>query len=229
MIGVSLFGGRCSVTLPTFLSRPADYTAGMSRLRVAGIALLALVLLGAGLWLGVTLTRWAGGTSTPRTFNTATVLQQVQTLSQLITVKYVLEKVVVLEVPANNLIGKAVGSQDRVLLLAHGVVKAGIDLERLKPQDLQVEGKKIAIRLPPAQITDASLDEQQTKVIDRSTGLFTTFNKDLEQTARLNAIDDLRRAARSGGILKDADERAQAQLEHLLKRMGFEEVSFLPR
>ncbi len=201
----------------------------MSRLRLVGIALVALVVLGAGLWLGVTLARWAGGTSTPRTYNTATVLQQVQTLSQLVTVKYVLEKVVVLEVPANNFIGKAVGSEDRVLLLAHGNVKAGIDLERLKPEDLQVTGKKIAIRLPPAQITDASLDEQQTKVIDRSTGLFTTFNKDLEQTARLNAIDDLRRAARSGGILKDADERAQAQLVNLLQRMGFEEVSFLPR
>ena len=201
----------------------------MSRLRLVGIALLALVLLGAGLWLGVTLARWAGGTSAPRALNTATVLRQVQTLSQLVTVKYVLEKVVVLEVPANNFIGKAVGSEDRVLLLAHGDVKAGIDLERLKPEDLQVSGKKIAIRLPLAQITDAALDEQQTKVIDRSTGLFTTFDKNLEQTARLNAIDDLRRAARSGGILKDADERARAQLVSLLTQMGFEEVSFLAR
>ncbi len=201
----------------------------MSKPRLVLLAIFTLVILGAGLWLGVTLSRWTSGTSIPRTYNTATVLQQVQTLSQLVTVKYVMEKVVVLEQPAGSFIGKAVGSEDRVLLLAHGIVKAGMDLERLKPEDLQITGKAIAIRLPPAQITDASLDEEQTKVIDRSTGLFSAFDKNLEQTARLNAIDDIRRAARTAGILKDADDRARAQLESFLTRLGFEQVQFLSR
>jgi hypothetical protein len=53
-----------------------------------------------------------------------------------------------------------------------------------------------------------------------------SFNKDLEQTARQNAVDDIRRAARSGGILKDAEERARAMLTHLFRQLGFEEVEF---
>jgi len=56
--------------------------------------------------------------------NTATVVEQVQTLSDLVTVKYVLEKVVILEDV------KWYG-ENRVLLLAHGIVKAGIDLKRI--------------------------------------------------------------------------------------------------
>jgi len=82
------------------------------------------------------------------------------------------------------------------------------------------------IRLPAAQITDAYLDENQTRIIERTTGLLRTFDKDLEQTARQNAVDDIRRAARTGGILKDAEERAVIQLRTLFHEMGFEDVEF---
>jgi hypothetical protein len=92
-----------------------------------------------------------------------------------------------------------------------------------------VSGKKIAIKLPPPQITDAYLDDKQTQVIERTTGLLRVFDKNLEQTARQNAIDDIRRAARNSGILKDAEERARAQLTSLCRRLGFEEVEFRPR
>jgi hypothetical protein len=177
------------------------------------------MFLGAGLLLGFFLPRWSGFSSAPKIYNTATMLQQVQTLSQLVTVKYVLEKVVVLEDV------KWLG-ENRVLMVAHGTVKAGIDLQQLQPADLQVSNRKIVIKLPPAQITDAYLDEKQTRVVERSTGLLRTFDKDLEQTARQNAVDDIRRAARTGGILKDADDRARAQVAALFKQMGFEKVEF---
>ncbi len=155
-------------------------------------------------------------------YNTATVLQQVKTLSQLVTVQYVMEKVVVLEDV------KWFG-ENRVLLVAHGIVKAGVDLDQLKPEDLRVAGKRISLRLPPAQITDAYLDDKQTRVIERTTGLLRAFDKDLEQTARQNAVDDIRRAARTSGILKDADDRAKAQVKNLLLQLGFEEPEFLQR
>jgi Flp pilus assembly protein TadG len=48
----------------------------------------------------------------------------------------------------------------------------------------------------------------------------------LEQTARQNAVDDIARAARNGGILTDADKRARSELETFFKRAGFESVEF---
>ncbi len=197
----------------------------MQKSRLALVLALALFVfaIGLGLWLGALALRSVGfGGSKLKFYNSATVLQQVQTLSQLVTVKYVMEKVVLLE-------DVQWFGESRVLLIAHGIVKAGVDLQDLKPEDVRVAGKKISIRLPAAQITDAYLDEKQTRVVERTTGLLRMFDKDMEQTARQNAVEDIRRAARTSGILKDADERARMQLKNLFLQMGFEEVEIRDR
>ena len=198
----------------------------MQRARVFILILLGLLVLGFGLLVGFGV-RGLFVRGSAVSVSTATVLRQVQTLSQLVTVKYVMEKVVVRTVPAGNPIGRAVGSEDRVLLLAHGIVKAGVDLSGLQATDLSISNQKVFIRLPASQITDAYLDEQQTKVLDRTTDLFITFDKNLEQDARSEAVEAIRRAARTTGILKDADERARLQLTVLFQQMGFSEVEFL--
>ncbi|MCU0782730.1 MAG: DUF4230 domain-containing protein [Verrucomicrobia bacterium] len=194
----------------------------MQKARMVVVLIAVAIVFAVGLWLGAVALRSVGLGDGVKFYNTATVLRQVQTLSQLVTVKYVMEKVVVLEDV------KWFG-ESRVLLVAHGVVKAGVDFDQMKPEDLRVSGKKISVRLPPPQITDAYLDDKQTRVVERATGLLRVFDKDLEQTARQNAVDDLRRAARTAGILKDADDRAQAQVKSLFRQMGFEEMEILGR
>jgi hypothetical protein len=116
--------------------------------------------------------------------------------------------------------------ESRVLLLAHGVVKAGIDLAGLNPGDLEIDGKIIRVRLPPSRVMDTYLDDKRTEVIERTTGVLRGFDKDLEQNARRQAVDDIHRAARAEGILRDAKERAHLQLGNLLRQLGFEEVEF---
>jgi hypothetical protein len=194
----------------------------MFKQRVVVVGLLLAIAFGVSLGFTIVLLRGLFSSSGGKTYNTAAILQQVQTLSQLVTVKYVIEKVEVLDdVRWNSSLGES-----RVLLIAHGVVKAGLDLSQIQPQDLQVSNKQITIKLPLAQITDAYLDEKETRVVERTTGLLRRFDKDLESTARQNAVDDIRRAARSGGILKDAEDRARAQLSGLFKQLGYEEIEF---
>ncbi len=194
----------------------------MLKRRALAVAVVCAVLVLVGIGLGLSLQRWASLFGSRVTLNGPALLQQVQTVSELVTVKYVIERVVVLE----DVKWIAGLGENRVLLLAHGNVKAGIDLSQLGPGDLQVSKNKVVVKLPPARIMEAYLDEQQTRVIERTTGLLRVFDKDLEQTARQNAVDDIRRAARTGGILKDADARARAQLTALLKQLGFETVEF---
>src|SRR6266513_4413299 len=123
------------------------------------LVILGLVLaIGAGVALFVALL-WVPlplSNAPPRIQNTATMLKRVQTLSDLVTVKYVLEKVVILEDI------KWYG-ENRVLLIAHGIVKAGVDLQEIKPNDVRMDDKKVIIRLPQVRITDAYLDEKQTR------------------------------------------------------------------
>jgi hypothetical protein len=194
----------------------------VSKARVAAGVLVLLLIFAVGLGTGVFVPRLMSFFQRAQPYSTATLLRQVQTVSELVTVKYVIEKVIILEdvkwVPGLG--------ESRVLLLAHGVVKAGIDFQKMRPEDIQVNGKAVTIKLPPAQITEAYLDERQTRVIERTTGLLRTFDKDLEQNARVHALSDIRRAARSGDILKEADTRARTQLANLLKQLGFESVQF---
>lgn len=187
----------------------------MQRWRWAFVALLLILVLGFGLATGWTLQRLLAPSSAGPILNTATILRQVQSLSQLVTVKYVLEKVVILEDV------KWYG-ENRVLLVAHGIVKAGVDLSQLRPEDIRLSGRKVKIALPRASITDVYLDEKETRVIERTTGLLRAFDKDLEQNARRQAIEDIRRGAFRSGILQDADERARQQLVTLFQPMGYE-------
>jgi hypothetical protein len=106
------------------------------------------------------------------------------------------------------------------------VVKGGVDLGRLKPDDIVITGNKISIKLPPTQVMDTYLDEKKTQVIERTTGLLRSFDKDLEQTARQNATDDIARAARLGGLKDEAEKRAKDQLRVLFLQLGFEAVEF---
>jgi hypothetical protein len=171
---------------------------------------------GGGLVLGLYLPRLqAPPAVAPTILNTATLVQQIQGLSELVTVKYILEKVVVLE-------DSRWYGDNRVLLIAHGVVKAGIDLRRIEPSDLELNDNVVLISLPPAAITDVYLDEKETRVLEHSTGLLRMFNKNLEAEARRQAVDELRRAARQGGIYDDAQTQAQQQLTNLLGRFDLE-------
>jgi hypothetical protein len=212
------------------LQMPAEsYTDRMfKRLKTHLVNAFFIVAIVAGLvvmfWL--ILPRLVGLRSAPRITSTPVVLQQVQTLAQLVTVKYVMEKVVILN-DAQPVAGLYLpGRENSVLMVAHGIVKAGVDLGEIQSGDIQISSDKIVIKLPSARVTDHYLDDKLTKVVEYKTGLLRSFDKDLEQSAREQAVLDIDRAAREAGILKDAEDRARLQLTNLFHQLGFKEVEF---
>jgi len=192
--------------------------ATRNRLTALAISLLAIAL-GLGLAFGWTVVRLLRPDRTPRYTNTAAVLTQIQGLAQLVTVKYVMEKVVILE-------DVRIYGESRVLLVAHGVVKAGVDLSKIERGDIEVDGTNVTIRLPRCTITDVYLDEDKTQVLEHSTGLLRRFDKDLQQNARREGLDAIRRAARDSGILDEAQTRAELQLRLFFSQFGFTEIEF---
>lgn len=199
----------------------------MRILKTVGVMALVFLIFAIGVWLGFRLLLAKHGA--PQMENTTTVVQQIQTLADLVTVKYVMQKVVIETAPPDTTLGQFLQGDNRLLLLAQGNVKAGINLKRLQPGDVTIVGRKIIIHLPPSEITDAYLDEKQTKVIDWQRGFMRSFDKDLETTARQAAVDDIRRSARNAGILRDADERARLELAVFLNRAGYDQVEFTER
>lgn len=185
---------------------------------VAGlVALLLLAFLATGAAAGWWAARSLAPNPSPRIANSASVVARVQGLHQLVSVKYVVEKVVLVED------AKWYG-ESRLLMVAHGVAKAGVDLSRLDAKAVHAHARHARVALPKPQLTDVYLDERRTQVVERSTGVLRAFDKDLEQDARRQAIDQIRLAVREAGILKDAEERARLQVATLLRQAGFDEV-----
>ena len=197
-----------------------------SRLALVLVVIAAVI----GLSMAAAIAWWIKQRSfaQPKISNTATVVMQIQSLSELVTVKYVLEKIVPVEAAKPNTLDNLPGisslRDDKIILLAHGVVKAGVDLGKVSPDDVKVSGEKISLTIPSARVTDAYLDERNTQVVDRQTGLLRAFDKDLEKTARQYALTEIQRAARQNGIEREANERAKEQLIRLLQSLGYTEV-----
>lgn len=181
-------------------------------------AIVTVLAAGAALVLGLFVGRFLPGAGGRSILNTATVITQIQSLAQLVTVKYVFEKVVVVED------AKWYG-QNRLLMVAHGVAKAGVDLQKLRPSDVKVRGQHLTLSLPRPQLMDVYLDEGKTEVLERSTGILRLFDQQMEQDARREAVESIRKAARAAGILRDAEDRTRLQLTALARSAGFEDVT----
>ena len=114
-----------------------------------------------------------------------TVVQQIQQLQRLETVVYSMEKIVTGSQESKYLPRMLAG--ERLLLIVHGDVTAGVDLGALDPSQLTIDGKTVSIKLPEPSVFSTRLDNQRTRVYSRETGLFTTPDPDLESDVRREA------------------------------------------
>jgi hypothetical protein len=153
-----------------------------------------------------------------------TIIHSVRTLARLETIQYSVEKVITAEMN-QGVFGSLIG--DKLLLVAHGVVIAGIDLEKLGPQDLWLQNGVLYVRLPAPEIFVTTLDNEKSYVYDRATGLFTWGNKDLETTARRAAEAEILKAAIDDGILNLAQQNAENYLSRLLRDLKYPDVIFV--
>ena len=150
------------------------------------------------------------------------VVQRIQRLQRLETVVYSMEKVVTGS-QDNKFLPRVLGG-DRILLIVHGEVTAGIDLGRIDESKMTIRADEIEIAMPAAEIFSTRLDNELTRVYSRETGLFTVPDPNLESEVRREAERQLRQSAIDGGILKTADENGRTTLSGLLSGLGYETV-----
>jgi hypothetical protein len=150
------------------------------------------------------------------------VVQRIQRLQRLETVVYSMEKIVT--GTQDNAYLPRLLAGDRILLIVHGEVTAGIDLGKLDDSKIAITGRNVEIELPPAEVFSTRLDNEKTRVYSRETGLFTVPDPNLESEVRREAERQIRQAAIDGGILKTALENSRSTLSGLLEGLGFESV-----
>src|SRR5207237_4254408 len=125
-----------------------------------------------------------------------------------------------------NLVPNAMGG-DQLTLFAAGDVIAGVDLSRITRNDVRREADgSIVMRLPPPEILVSRLDNRETRVIARKTGLFRRADENLESRARMNAEIGIRQEAMKKGILPLAANNAETKLASFIQTLGVKTVRF---
>jgi hypothetical protein len=158
-----------------------------------------------------------------RTLDPAAVVHEIQRLSELVSVKYTVQKVVGFEEQ------KVPFGSEKLLLFVQAQVLAGIDVSSVAAGDVKLlSGKRMEVVLPPPKIIHVVIDDKETKVWDRRITWWTPwvpFNPDLERQARLAARDAIERAAIDMGILDQARRNAEAGIRSLLETLGINSVT----
>lgn len=155
----------------------------------------------------------------------ATIVREVRSLGRLETVMYTVEKVITAE-SGQGALSFLFG--DKLLLVAHGQVIAGMDLEKIREEDISVtDDDRVVMSLPPAEIFVVRLDNEKTYVYDRETGLF-GLKPNLESAARQAAEQEILKAALADNILHAAEQNGRSFLQGFIRSFGFREVLFVP-
>jgi hypothetical protein len=177
-----------------------------------------------GVLLAIIVYQRVSRTGAAYSLDSPALVKEVRQLNELVTVKYGIEKVVGMKEQKSPL------GTESILLLVQGKVLAGVNLADLQPGDVSMINRTaVNIRLPQPHIQEAFLDEKYTKVWDRSITWWTPWvspDLDLEHKARLQALEDIRKAALDMGILADARRNAELDIRNILQAFGITKVDF---
>lgn len=162
---------------------------------------------------------------TEKTINLSAVVTEVRMLSRLETASMRVVHVSTIEQSVGWVPDSLAG--DKLTFFAVGDVIAGIDLSAIREQDLRVEKDgALVMRLPPPQILVTRIDNQESKILSRSTGALRRSDPQLESRIRAYAERDVRNEAIRKGILPLASRGAEEKLAGFLQTLGVKTVRF---
>jgi len=116
---------------------------------------------------------------------------------------------------------------DRLLLVAAGQARFGVDLTQLTEEAIQTDGTTVRLVLPEVVLLDVKLDEEATRVFSRNTGwLRLRQDADLEREARIAAVRAIEEQVKNDLLYRNqARESAAEILTSLLSGLGFESIT----
>lgn len=152
------------------------------------------------------------------------VIHQLQDMSEMATVEFVVSKVVkVNDVPDWYKIG------DRKLLISTKArIKAGTNMGEIGEDDIMISGNSIELRIPHARVISLHMDPESIKEEYSRTGFFRSSFTNEERYAFLTQAEkEIKESILQMGVLQRANAHAVAFFESWLRVMGFEQVNVI--
>ena len=193
--------------------------------RIVGTALASLAILVAGVLIGTLRLSSPPAEQSAVVRASPSIIVAVRDLARLEGASMHVERVIDLKSQQSRFFG-LVAAEDALLLVAAGDVSAGVDLSRVRPEDIDVDhaARSVVIRLPAASVSPPRIDNDRTYVHTRKTDLLARRQETLETQARQEAERSLLEAALGSGLRQRAERNVAKTLEGLGLALGYREV-----
>ena len=120
----------------------------------------------------------------------------------------------------SKFLGFKKATENEIVLIGKGLVRAGFDLSKLSENDIIVNGDTLTINLPQPEIFDIIMNPSDFTT-EYESG---TWNHELTKPLKERAKVDLEKNALDYGILQKAEDSGLKRLEALFKTFGFNTV-----
>ena len=153
----------------------------------------------------------------------AMVISKLKNSAKLSTVEYIVTKVI--SAKDNNWFAK----DAYFFAETEATIKAGIDLDKLKDEDVKIDGSKISLLLPAVEILNFSYPAEGFKVIEKysvETAIFKWNSIDVATKDDLfqQGEADIRQNIDNLGIINTAQKNTRILLTKILNLSGFTEI-----
>ena len=152
-----------------------------------------------------------------------TYINEVRALARLETIQYSVSQVMTGELNQGTF-DFAFGT--KILVVVHGTVIAGIDMEKLLPEDMRMDNGVLYVNLPPAEILATTLNTEKTEVYTLQEGLLVDVDPNLVLTTIQGGQDKIVSVALEDGILQQAEKNAESYLYRFFTALGYSNVIF---
>lgn len=159
---------------------------------------------------------------------TPIIIQQINSLAQLITVTFTDEVVMDTAKMGNglpSLLPTAIGTVltpniDKLVIIGRGKVLVGTDLKGLQQKDIYPAGDSIHVVLPHAKILQTILNPSDFETFIE----YGTWSEQAVTALKIKIRNEINEHAIQQNILQQADARSQNIIETFLKNTGFKKV-----
>ncbi len=153
------------------------------------------------------------------------VVSKIQSVNKLVTCEAVVDKVI-LGTKEKRLLGLITVNEARFLAYSEAIVKTGIDLNKLKPEDVKIEGKRIELKLPAVEVLDFSYPFEKYRIDYSITKDAFLNSMDIMDHERLyqEAELDIRKQLPYLGIRSTTETKTRLMVTGMLRNLGYEEI-----
>ncbi len=141
------------------------------------------------------------------------------------TTETIIDKVVIGD-KERKIFGLVKISNAEFVAYSQAIVKTGIDLTKLKRNDVIIDKKMIELRLPPVEVLDFAypFDKYRIDTILSDNDIFNKIDVIDQEDYFRKAEMDIRTHLKFMGIIEQTQENTRKLMEGMLKNLGYEEI-----